>query len=77
MTILSFDQGTLLLDGLDQPVGQTAHMTPPGFILDFLLLTAPVITTHTSFIFSHELKFNSTIIRSKPSRPGGGWISAA
>src|SRR5262245_3829152 len=34
MTILSFDQGTLLLDGLDQPVGQTVHMTPPGFILD-------------------------------------------
>ena len=34
MTTLSFDQGTLLLDGLDQPVGQTAQMTPPGFILD-------------------------------------------
>jgi hypothetical protein len=34
MTTLSFDQGMLLLDGLDQPVGQAAHMTPPGFILD-------------------------------------------
>jgi superfamily II DNA or RNA helicase len=30
MTTLSFDQGTLLLDGLDQAV----QMTPPGFIRD-------------------------------------------
>src|SRR5262245_58728285 len=30
MTTLSFDQGTLLLDGLDHAV----QMTPPGFILD-------------------------------------------
>ena len=43
----------------------------------FLLLTMPVNTIHEDFVFRRELKFNSTIIRSKPSRPGGGWISAA
>jgi len=34
MATLSFDQGTLLLDGLDQAVRQDVPMTPPGFIRD-------------------------------------------
>ncbi|MGE0130775.1 MAG: DEAD/DEAH box helicase [Blastocatellales bacterium] len=34
MTTLSFDQGTLLLDGLDEDVHQDVQKTPPGFIRD-------------------------------------------
>jgi len=37
MITLSFDQGTLLLNGLDQPVGQTAQASPPDFIPGFIM----------------------------------------
>jgi len=37
MITLSFDHGTLLLNGLDRPAGQTAQMAPPGFIPGFIM----------------------------------------
>src|SRR5215475_6423047 len=37
MITLSFDHGTLLLNGLDRPAGQTAQMKPPGFIPVFIM----------------------------------------
>src|SRR5215475_6605484 len=37
MITLSFDHGTLLLNGLDRPAGQTAQMAPPSFIPGFIM----------------------------------------